>query len=307
MRFLFGLLMIAESAVAQDAGITTLASKLGHQLAGRQMKSVAVLQFTNKQNYDPQVSAHLVDQINQEMVKQAPGIEVASREQSEALLRELRLVDAPEINTKDLETIATRLNVAAIVTGTIDAAGQTVAIDATIFDGKTSYIIGAASAKLDRADLDAFLVERKGPQPGPIIAIPSGMQIDVKMNEKVDAAEARNGKTVSASLENDLVVRNVLLAKKGTEVKLQATSPDGMELHIALTSMTLADQRNVLLSSDQVIKPSTMVRPKAPAEGVPGEINNGTSAAPTNAPAQPKPGEAAQDAWLVFHLNQDAR
>jgi hypothetical protein len=78
-------------------------------------------------------------------------------------------------------------------------------------------------------------------------------------------------------------------------------------LHIALASITLADQRNVLLSSDQVIKPSTMVRPKAPAEGVPGEINSGTSAAPTNAPAQPKPGEAAQDAWLVFHLNQDAR
>lgn len=299
--------MIAASAGAQDAGITVLAAKLGHQLASRQIRSVAVLQFTNKQNYDPQLSAHLVDQINQEMVKQVQGIEVASRTQSEALLRELRLVDAPEINTKDLETIATRLNVGAIVTGTFDAAGQTVAVDATIFDGKTSCIIGAASAKLDRSDLDAFLVERKGPQPGPVIAIPSGMQIDVKLNEKVDAAEARNGKTVSASLENDIVVRNVLLAKKGTEVKLQATSPDGMELHIALASMTLTDQRNVLLSSDQILKPSTMIQPKAPKEGVPGEINSGTSGAPTNLPAQPKAGEAAQNAWLVFHLNQDAR
>lgn len=307
MRFLFGMLMIATSAVAQDDGITGLAAKLGHQLAGRQMRSVAVLQFTNKQNYDLQLSAHLVDEINQEMVKQVQGIEVASRTQSEALLRELRLIDAPEINTKDLETIATRLNVAAIVSGTFDATAQTVAIDATIFDGKTSYIIGAASAKLDRAALDAFLVERKGPQPGPAIAIPSGMQMVVKMTETVDAAEARNGKTVSATLENDLVVQNVLLAKQGTEVKLQATSPDGMELHIMLTSMTLSDQRNVRLSSDQIIKPSTMVRPKAPREGVPGEIKSGTSAAPTNAPAQRKPGEAAQNAQLVFHLNQDAR
>jgi len=299
--------MIAASAVAQEAGITVLAAKLGHQLAGRQIRSVAVLQFTNKQNYDPQLSAHLVDQVNQEMVKQVQGIQVASRTQSEALLRELRLVDAPEINTKDLETIATRLNVGAIVTGTFDATAQTVAIDATIFDGTTSYIIGAASAKLDRAEIDAFLVERKGSQPGPIIAIPSGMQIDVKMSETVDAAEARNGKIVSATLENEIVVRNVLLAKKGTEVKLQATSPDGMELHLALASMTLADQRNVLLSSDQIIKAFTMVRPKAPTEGVPGEVNSGKDSAPTTAPAQPKPGEAAQNAWLVFHLNQDAR
>jgi hypothetical protein len=80
-----------------------------------------------------------------------------------------------------------------------------------------------------------------------------------------------------------------------------------MELHIALASMTLTDQRNVLLSSDQVIKPSSMIRPKAPTEGVPGETNKGTSDAPANAPAQPKPGEAAQNAQLVFHLSQDAR
>ena len=304
MQVLFGMLMITASTFAQDAGIAGLAAKLGHQLASRQLKSVAVLQFTNTQSYDTQLSAHLVDQINQDMVRQVQGIEVASRTQSDAVLRELRLVDAPEINTKDLETIATRLKVDAIVTGTFNAAGQTVAIDATIFDGKTSYIIGGASAKLDRADLDAFLVERKGPPP--IIAIPSGMEIDVKMNETVDAAEARNGKTVSAALDNDIVVRNVLLAKKGTEVKLQATSPDGMELHIALVSM-MTDQGNVLLSSDQIIKPSTMVRPKSPTKDLPGGINGGTVDGPANAPAQPKPGEAAQNAQLAFHLNQDAR
>jgi hypothetical protein len=125
----------------------------------------------------------------------------------------------------------------AIVAGTFNAAGQNVAIDATIFDGKTSYIIGGASAKLDRGDFDAFLVERKGPASAAVVTIPWGMEIDVKLNEKVDAAESRNGKTVSATLENDIVVRSVLLAKKGTEVKLQATSPDGMELHITLASM----------------------------------------------------------------------
>ncbi|MGD1096193.1 MAG: FlgO family outer membrane protein [Bryobacteraceae bacterium] len=302
MRFVLALLMIGACAFAQDAGIPGLAAKLGHQLASRQLKKVAVLQFTNKQNYDAHLSAHLVEQINREIVAQVPGIVVAGQEQSDAVLRQMRLVDAPEINTKDLETIATQLNVDAIVTGTFDASGQTVAIDATIFDGKSSYIIGAASAKLDRAALDAFLVERKGPS-APMIAIPSGMQIDVKMNEKVDAAEARNGKTVSAALENDLVVTNVLLAKRGTEVKLQATSPDGMELHLALASMTLADQRDVVLRSDQIIKQSTMVRPKSAKEG-----NGGTSAdTPNNAPAQPKPGEAPNNAQFAFHLNQDAR
>jgi len=294
MRVFFAMSMIVASAFAQDAGIPGLAARLGQQLASRQLKRVAVLQFTNTQNYDAQLSAHLVDRIIEEMTKQGKGIDAASRTQSDALLRELRLVDAPEISTKDLQAIATRLSVDAIVAGTFNAAGQTVAIDATIFDGKTSYIIGAASAKLDRADLDQFLVERKGP--APVGAIPTGMEIDVKLNEKVDAAESRNGKTVSATLENDIVVRNVLLAKKGTEVKLQATSPDGMELHITLASMTLADQRNVLLSSDQIIKPSTMIRPKA-----------ATGGDAENAPAQPKPGEAAQSAQLAFHLKQDVR
>lgn len=301
MRFVFGLLMIGVSAFAQNAGIPDLAARLGHQLLGRQLKKVAVLQFTNKQNYDAQLSAHLVEQIDHEIVR-VPGIEVAGQEQSDAVLRQMRLVDAPEINSKDLEAIATQLNVDAIVTGTFDVSGQTVAIDATIFDGKTSYIVGAASTKLDRAALNAFLVERKGPSER-AIAIPSGMQIDVNMNEKVDAAEARNGKTVSAALGNDLVVANVLVAKRGAEVKLQATSPDGMELHLTLASMTLADQRDVVLSSDQIILPSTMIRPKNPKEGA-----GGTSAdTPNNAAAQPKPGEAPKNAQFAFHLNQDAR
>jgi TolB-like protein len=295
MRLFFATLMMVASAFAQDAGVTGLAARLGGQLTGRHLKSVAVLQFTNTQNYDTQLSAHLVDQIIREMGAKVPGIAVAGQAQSDALLGELRLVDAPEISSKDLETIAARLSVDAIVAGTFNATGQTVAIDATIFDGKTSYIIGSASVKLDRAEFDAFLVERKGP-PTAVVGIPSGMEVDVALSEKVDAAEARNGKTVSATLENDIVVRNVLLAKKGADVKLQATSPDGMELHLTLASMTLADQRNVLLSSDQIVKPSTMVRPKSAPGGV-----------PENAPAQPKPGEATQSAEFAFHLKQDVR
>lgn len=295
MRLFFCTLMIVASAFAQDTGITGLAAKLGHQLASRKLQSVAVLQFTNTQNYDTQLSAQLVDQIIREMGTQAKGIEVASQTQGDALLRELRLVDAPEINTKDLQAIAMRLSVDAIITGTFNVVGQTIAIDATIFDGKSSYIIGAASSKLNRTDFDAFLVERKGPS-ATAVAIPSGMQIDVKLNEKIDAAEARNGKTISATLDNEVVARNVLLAKKGAEVKLQATSPDGMELRITLASMTLADQRNVHLSSDQIIRPSTMIRPKDETGGV-----------PENAPVRSKPGEAAVGAQLAFHLNQDVR
>jgi TolB-like protein len=295
MRFIFTPMLMVASAFAQDAGVSSLAVRLGTQLTGRHLKSVAVLQFTNTQNFDMQLSAHLVDQIIREMGAKVPGIAVTGQEQSDALLRELHLVGAPEIGSKDLEAIAARLSVDAIVAGTFSATGQSVALDVTIFDGKTSYIIGGASAKLDRGDLDAFLIERKGPASAGV-AIPAGMQIDVKLNEKVDAAESRNGKTVSATLENDIVVRNVLLAKKGADVKLQATSPDGMELHITLASMTLTDQRNVLLSSDQIIKASTMARPKTAAGG-----------APENAPAQPQPGLAAQSAELAFHLKQDAR
>jgi len=298
MRVLFGLLIIAAPVFAQDSGVTGLAVRLGSQLAGRHLKSVAVLQFTNTQNYDMQLSAHLVDQIIRDMGAKVQGIQITAQEQSDALLTQLRLVGTPEISSKDLEAIAARLSVEAIIAGTFNAAGPAVAIDATIFDGKTSYIIGSASVKLDRAEFDAFLVERKGPAPAG--AIPSGMQIDVKLNEKVDAAEARNGKTVSATLENDIFVKNVLLAKKGTDVKLQATSPDGMELRLTLASMTLADQRNVPLSSDQIIRSSTMVRPKA------AETKNGAAAAP-EAPAQPKPGEAPQNAQFAFHLNQDVR
>jgi hypothetical protein len=295
MRLFFCTLIIVATAFAQDTGIPGLAAKLGRQLASRKLKSVAVLQFTNTQNFDRQLSAQLVDQVIREMGTQAKGIEVASQTQGDALLRELRLADAPEISTKDLQTIATRLSVDAIVTGTFNAAGQTIAIDTTIFDGKSSYIIGAASAKLSRTDFDTFLVERKGLSAAGV-GIPSGMQIDVKLNEKVDAAEARNGKTISATLDNDVVARNVLVAKKGAEVKLQATSPDGMELHITLDSMTLADQRNVHLSSDQIIRPSTMIRPKDETGGV-----------PENAPLRPKPGDFALGAQLAFHLNQDVR
>lgn len=296
MRHVFGTLIIVATAFAQDAGITSLAARLGRQIVSRQLKSVAVLQFTNTQNYDAQLSAHLVDQIIAEMAKQVQGIDVGSRARSDALLRELRLVDVPEISTKDLQNIATRLGVDAIVAGTFNVAEQTVAVDATIFDGKTSYIIGAASAKLDRADLDAFLVERKGPRSPQPVAIPSGMEIDVKLNEKVGAAESRNGKTVSATLENDIVVQNVLLAKKGAVVTLQATSPDGMELHLTLASLRLTDQRDAVLISDQIIKPSTMIRPK----GATGDVQE-------SAPAQPKPGEVTEIEQLAFHLKQDVR
>jgi TolB-like protein len=295
MRFVFAMPMIVASVFAQDAGVTGLAARLGGQLASRHLKSAAVHQFTNTQNCDAQLSAHLVDQVIRDIGTRVTGIAVADQAQTDALLRELRLVNVPEISSKDLETIAARLNVDAIVAGTFNAAGQTVAIDATIFDSKTSYIIGAASVKLERQNFDLFLVERKGP-PAAVVGIPMGMEVDVKLNEKVDASEARNGKTVSATLENDIVVKNVVLAKKGADVKLQATSPDGMELRITLASMTLADQRDALVRSDQIVKAPTMVQPKAATGNV-----------PENRPAQPKPGMAAQSAQLAFHLTQDVR
>ena len=86
MRFLSVLLMIQVSAFAQDV-IADLAAKLGQQLTNRQIRSVAVLRFTNSQNYDGQLSAHLVDRLNRALVTQGQGMEVASRSQSDALLK----------------------------------------------------------------------------------------------------------------------------------------------------------------------------------------------------------------------------
>jgi hypothetical protein len=77
---------------------------------------------------------------------------------------------------------------------------------------------------------------------------------------------------------------------------MRATSPDGMELRLTLVSMVLADQRSAPVSSDQVIRSSTMVRQKD---------KNGLVV--DNAPVQAKPGEAALGAQFAFHLNQDVR
>ena len=242
MRFLSAFFILAASAFAQDAGLPGLATKLGQQLAARQIRSVAVLRFTNSQNYDSQLSAHLVDQLNRALVTQNQGIEVASRSQSDGYLKELRIVDNAEIRSNDLQTLATKLTVDAVIAGTFNVGAQSVAIEVTIFDGKNAHIIGGESVKLDKADLDQYLVARKGPAPGPTLLIPSGTAFDVRLNEKIDAEMARNGKTVSASLESNIVIDNVTVARKGAEVKLQATSQDGLELHIALASITMADQ-----------------------------------------------------------------
>jgi len=302
MRFLFALLMIEASAFAQDAGVVDLAAKLGQQLAGRQIRSVAVLRFTNSQNYDSQLSTYLVDRLNRALVTQGTGIEVASRSQSDGLLRELRVPDTAELGGKDLQTIASRLTVDAIITGTFTVAAQAISVETTVMDGKNSHIIGGETAKLERAGFEQYLVERKGPPPGPALSIPSGTVIDVKLNEKVDAASARNGKTISATLMANVMVGNVTVARKGAEVKLQASSPDGMELHIALASVTLADQSTIPASSDPIIKSATTSRAKGALGGV---LNGGGLS--TNAPSQQKPGEAAKDSQLTYHLNQDAR
>ena len=299
MRFLFALLIIRASAIAQDPGIVDLAARLGKQLQSRQIRSVAVLRFTNLQNYDSQLSAYLVDRLNRGLVTQGGGLEVASRSQSDALLRELRLPDNRELTTKDLQTVAMRLSVAAIITGTFAVAAQSITVDTTILDGTTTHIIGGETVKLERGDLEAYLVERHGvPDQGPVLSIPSGTAIEVKLNEKVDAAAVRNGRTVSGSLAANVVVGNVTVARKGAEVKLQARSPDGMELHITLASVTLADQRLVAATSDEVIKAAT----KNALGGVLGGITRGGSTAP-----QVKPGEVAKDAVISLHLNQEVR
>ena len=78
MRFIFAILMIPASAFAQDA-VADLAAHLGQQLTSRQIRSVAVLRFTNTQNYDSQLSAYLVDHLNRALVTQGQGLEVATR------------------------------------------------------------------------------------------------------------------------------------------------------------------------------------------------------------------------------------
>ena len=304
MRFLFVPLMIAASAFAQDTGVAGLATKLGQQLSTRQMRSVAVLRFTNAQNYDSQFSAHLVDQLNRAMVSQNQGIEVASRSQADTLLRELRLVDTVDLRTSDLQMVASKLAVDAIIAGTFAVAPAGIAVEITVFDGKTAHIIGGENLKLERADLEQYLVMRKGPPPAPLLSIPSGTALDVRLNDKVDAESARNGRTVMATLESNVVLDNVIVARKGAEVKLQASSMDGMELHITLASVMLADQRTVPASSDQLIKAPTSSRSKAAIGGV---LGGGGLSVPPGGQAQQKPGEAAKNSVLSFHLIQDAR
>jgi TolB-like protein len=304
MRFLFVSLLMAASAFAQDTGVPGLATKLAQQMAARQLRSVGVLRFTNTQNYDSQLSAHIVDQLNRAMVTQSQGIEVASRSQSDALLKELRVIDSPEIRANDLQTIATKLAVDALITGTFTVTGQSIALETTLLDGKNAHIIGGDSVKLDRADLEPFLVLRKGPAPGPTLFIPAGTALDVRLVDKVDAEAARNTKTVLATLEANIVVDNVVVAKKGAEVKLQASSADGMELHLTLASIALADQRTVAATSDQVTRVATSSKAKAALGGV---LGGGGLSAGSAGQSQQKAGEAAKNSVLSFHLSQDAR
>jgi TolB-like protein len=311
MRILPALLIIPATLFAQDP-LADLATKLAQQLTGRQIRSVAVLRFTNGQNYDTQLSANLVDQLNRALVTQGPqgqNIEVASRSQSDALLKEMRLPDTMELNSKDLETLATRLNVDALVTGTFAVSPDSVAVDTTLLDGKTSHIIGGASIKLPRAGLEQFLVEKKGPPPTVApVSIPTGTTIDMKLSEKVDAASAKNGRTISATLADNIVNGTVIVAKKGADVKLQATSPDGMELHLTLASIALTDGRTVPAVSAELIKAATSSRSKGALGGVLGGIQNGgTIGIPQNAPAQMKPAEMPKDAPVSLKLTQDAR
>lgn len=83
------------------------------------------------------------------------------------------------------------------------------------------------------------------------VAIPSGTQLEVRLEQAIRPTEVNQGETVSMSLVNDLSVNGRVIAPAGTSVQGKVNSERGQALDLRLNSMSVNGQ-NYLLSTNSV-------------------------------------------------------
>ncbi|GAC1615845.1 MAG: hypothetical protein PVS2B2_21860 [Candidatus Acidiferrum sp.] len=129
---------------------------------------------------------------------------------------------------------------------------------ALTFTGRNMDAMGpAAPAIAPEREMVHSLAATPAPQPGGPITLPANQPLLVRMIDGVDSSKNHVGDMFHASLEADLVVDNLVVARKGSDVygRLESVKEaghisGGSELQLELTRIVIDDKDFPLVSSD---------------------------------------------------------
>jgi hypothetical protein len=125
------------------------------------------------------------------------------------------------------------------------------------FTGKSGRVAAPPAAATQPVAAAPAAPPRPAAQPGDTMTIPAGQSLLVRMIDGVDSSKNHVGDVFHASLETDLTINNLLVARKGTDIygRLANAQEAGhisgsAELQLELTRMIIDGKDYPVVSSD---------------------------------------------------------
>jgi hypothetical protein len=247
-RLWLGIIVAAALLPAQESEMLDMARRLSAKFQPGKAVSVAVLGFAGPDADSAQLSNMLVNKLNVLLAGQGKDLRVVNHTQVEGALRETGIKPSGDMTPASIDTIAKRLGVTAVVSGSFTLFNDHVSVDAAVFEAPSGNLIGGHSIRLPRTpDINAMLGKsgKINAVAAPVV-LPSGKVITVRLSDTLAAEKLKSGDAFRATLDSPLIVNGVTLLPRGAEVVGRINSAEGKsDMALSLHSILTKDGQSV--------------------------------------------------------------
>jgi TolB-like protein len=147
-----------SSAAGQDRELSETSTKLAQQISQSGKRTIAVGSIANAQNYGPQFSDYVADQLSTFLAGAGKGFDVVTRSRLTQIMDERRLKFGSSFDTAAFQQLGKLAGADAIIGGSYRVLGSIVSVNLQILDVSRGTIIAGTICSIPRTkDVDELL------------------------------------------------------------------------------------------------------------------------------------------------------
>lgn len=150
--------LAVSSALSQDRELSETSTKLAQQISQSGKRTIAVVGITNAQNYGPQFSDYVADQLSTFLAGAGKGFDVVTRSRLTQIMDERRLKFGASFDAAAFQQLGKLAGADAIIGGNYRVLGSVVSLNLQILDVSRGTIIAGTICSIPRTkDVEELL------------------------------------------------------------------------------------------------------------------------------------------------------
>ena len=148
-----------------DQGLKELAESLGSRMAAREVRKLAVIEFSDLAGFESALGLFLAEELTTLLLESETGsFDIVERQQLSKVLKEQSLTASALFDSETIADVGEILGIQGIISGSIADLGSSIKINARCISVETALVFAAASARIPKEGVIDHLL-RQGAAP----------------------------------------------------------------------------------------------------------------------------------------------